>query len=103
MRFWEQEKFCFQIRDSEEVFCKFFLIVSHIFLPPVGGLEGGFIFAFLGAGESSFQKNASFEEDFVSFLLIVSRIFLPPVGGLEGALFLRFWEQERVLFSNSRF
>lgn len=22
MRFWEQEKFCFQIRDSEEVFCK---------------------------------------------------------------------------------
>ena len=41
----------------EEDFVSFLLIASRIFLPPLGGLEGGFIFAFLGAGEVLFSNS----------------------------------------------
>ena len=54
--FESKREFVSKNASFEEDFVSFLLIVSRIFLPPVGGLEGGFIFAFLGARESLFQK-----------------------------------------------
>ena len=54
--FGSRREFVSKNASFEEDFISFLLIVSRIFLPPLGGLEGGFIFAFLGARESSFQK-----------------------------------------------
>ena len=54
--FESKREFVSKNASFEEDFVSFLLIVSRIFLPPLGGLEGGFIFTFLGARESSFQK-----------------------------------------------
>ena len=34
-----------------------FILFCLLVLPPLGGLEGGFIFAFLGAGEVLFSNS----------------------------------------------
>ena len=55
--FESKREFVSKNASFEEDFVSFLLIVSRIFLPPVGGLEGGFIFAFLRAGEVLFSNS----------------------------------------------
>ena len=62
--FESKREFVSKNASFEEDFVSFLLIVSRIFLPPVGGLEGGFIFAFLSAGEILFENTRVFQAIF---------------------------------------
>ena len=84
--FGSRREFVSKNASFEEDFVSFLLIVSHIFLPPLGGLEGGFIFAFLGARESLFQKTRVFSDYLQTFLAVQKKRYIFTFRGARRVL-----------------